>query len=1841
MAELGAIHEDVQFDWLKAGDLASELRLTATELEFQVGERDRIRATARGVWQGRYGDEFDHRVATCAGDAGRFVPSLRDAATNVDSLAELARQEQDRRVAAREWEASQDDGGGGGFGLHTFTDPIAGGADAVDDFFTGEDDLPPPPPPFDPPTFVTEDPAAVARDAGALGPPPTYGTGGVSSAVPDDLDAWATASRGLDSALVTRQGTLDTAHADFTATLGWGSFNASSLLSAVGTWLTWNETDAQWVATIAQAFRDNGGGVLPDAVIQTELNAASLAATRTSVTYDEAVAWGLPPTSGYADDPVNTASGNFVEPETDLAAAGLCRLLLFARTDNSRSDHVGPFGPGWGSWASVRLRAEADGAHWVGPDGQETLIPRGPGAHDGEVAYRRVAGVPGLVSRADDGSDGDGDNHDDNHDGDGDGDGDSAGLVLDGLAGDSRLAFDAAGRPVRADEGPGTEVRFAYDGDRLVELRHQGGRTVTLEWDGDRVVELRASDGRAVAYHYDHDRRLVGTDGGPRGSRRYDLDPAGRIVAVTDADDVVEVRTTYDDEGRVVAQVSPFGRRTRYRYLPGRVTVVDDDAGGPVNSYVHDDAGRLVGAVDGHGHELRKTYDRWGNPTQVTERDGSTALQEWDDRSRLLRVLRADGSSFVFTYDDRGRILSVTASTGATTRYRYAGAERNPVEVTDPSGAVTQLAVSDGLVRRVVDPDGVEVQFDYDDNGDLTAVTDAAGNRASIWRDLAGRVTSTMSPMGRRTSISYDGHGRPVSRRDPGGRVWIYEWSAGGRLLTVVDPTGARRSLRYGTNGEAEQIADELGQVTSRRFDALGNLVGVVLPDGAKWELGYDQLSRLTSIGDPAGATWLREYDVTGHLVGSVDPVGTHRSVAIDPAGRIAAVDDGLTSVEFGYDELGRAVEHRRPDGSAGRATYDACGRVTSVTDPAGGVTRYGYTAAGRLAEVVSPLGHATRYEYDRRGQRVGMVDPLGQHWSTSHDGDGQVTQVVGPTGETTRFRYDDGGRLAARVSSTGGTTRYEYDRLRRVVAVTSPGGGVRRFGWDARGQLASAVDANGGVTRYQRDERGFLRTLVDPLGGTVTYDYDPSGRLVARTDQLDRTTRWEYDAAGRVVRRVLPTGEVVRRWYDASGRALAVGVGDDQLVRFSRDRLGRAIVVEEPGFRHELEWDGLGRLVAKRRNGLGLTWRYDADGRRRAVGFPDGSATTYDHDPAGRLESASHPALGDVTLAHDASGRLLERRSRLAVERWTYRDGLLVEHSASGHFTSLRRDEAGRVVAAVTDGVETAFGYDPAGQLISAGSFTFRYDEAGRLVAETGPPGDVSYRYDAAHQLVAREVGPAVTSFAYDAAGRRTAAGPSTTYGWDWLGRLAHVDDTHLAADALDDLAEIDGMPLLWDPVGPVPQLRWLDGAAWVGDQSAWAVVPRDGAAAGLAHDWQGSVGAVPDPWGVPPPDRAAELGLGYRGELQVDGLLWLRHRCYDSATRSFLSTDPRPGVPGDPFAANPYHYAGNNPVGAVDPFGLSPMSEADLAAYREAAASNGLFDHVDAAWDATTSWVGDNWEYIAAGAMIVGGVVVMATGVGGPIGAAMIGGALLGGGISAGSQRALTGEVNWRQVGVDAAIGALAGGAGAWSGGATAAWGTTARVSTQIAVNTGTDVTGGMVNRALNNQDPFDPQAIALDTLTGTATGGLGASADGIRVPRAGVVPKTVTIGPTGGPRILGETDAFGNITIQPGLAPDVFEETLRHERVHSVLSPTRGTLLANTRARFQSGLYEHSHLYTYAEEALAEGYATRSLREGLQFPLREGYVTPGRLALEGAGVAGTTAAAGYVGYEVGSGE
>ncbi len=554
-------------------------------------------------------------------------------------------------------------------------------------------------------------------------------------------------------------------------------------------------------------------------------------------------------------------------------------------------------------------------------------------------------------------------------------------------------------------------------------------------------------------------------------------------------------------------------------------------------------------------------------------------------------------------------------------------------------------------------------------------------------------------------------------------------------------------------------------------------------------------------------------------------------------------------------------------------------------------------------------------------------------------------------------------------------------------------------------------------------------------------------------------------------------SGRRVRWTRDRSGRIGSVAAGDRVTITVARDALGRVVAVDEPGApRIDQRWDASGRLVERRRGALGLTWSYDADGNRSALGFPDGTRVEYDHDGAGLVSAIRDPVLGEITLTRDESGRLIGAGS---VASWAYEDGDLASCRVGGRSVRLDRDTDGRVIAVTENGRTTPFRYDAAGQLVAAGDLEFAYDRNGRLIRESS----VEYSYDPAGQLTTRRAGDSVTRFAYDAAGRRIAEdGPDrrVEYRWDDLGRLTRIGTVGVTVDGLGELAEVAGTPVLWDSTDP------LGPPCWIGD----APVPwGDGFADPAGRDV----------WGAPA--RPGGPGAGFRGELEFAGHVWLRDRVYDPDTRSFLQPDPLEPVAGTAGAGHPYHYAGNNPVGLVDPLGQRPVTDEALRAYRDQM-SRGAFEIAG-------DWLGENWQYIAAGAMIVGGVALMFTGVGGVAGVALLAtsGALISGGISVGVQKYTTGTVDPGQLGLDMLVGGVSGGVGGAAGllvGGSRLLAGASPLLRNVVTGGVSGVAGGATARGATGQDPFDPQGIALDLLIGGGAGAAGGRLGGKTRPR-----------------------------------------------------------------------------------------------------------------------------------------
>lgn len=291
------------------------------------------------------------------------------------------------------------------------------------------------------------------------------------------------------------------------------------------------------------------------------------------------------------------------------------------------------------------------------------------------------------------------------------------------------------------------------------------------------------------------------------------------------------------------------------------------------------------------------------------------------------------------------------------------------------------------------------------------------------------------------------------------------------------------------------------------------------------------------------------------------------------------------------------------------------------------------------------------------------------------------------------------------------------------------------------------------------------------------------------------------------------------------------------------------------------------------------------------------------------------------------------------------------------------------------------------------------------------------------------------------------------------------------------------------------MPQLRAVGGVPVVG-----ADIPLATPAGSLAPDVHGDLGPR-DPWGVP---ASSMPQLGYRGELEAAGLVWLRHRAYDPATASFLSADPLPPVPGGPVS--PFAYAAGDPIRHRDPLGLSPVSDADVALMAQADDRSWLDD----AW----GWVADHGDEIAAGALAVGAVALVATGVGAPIGA----GILIGMGVSAGAQYLTTGEVDARGLWVSGLAGGLSAGVGSAVAGAGGG------IVAQGAAGVGTGAVSSVGSQALVT-GRVDPGQVALDSVVG-GVGGLAGPAigqlrGGVEAPppiaRSAPQPSALPAGPT----------------------------------------------------------------------------------------------------------------------------
>jgi RHS repeat-associated protein len=279
------------------------------------------------------------------------------------------------------------------------------------------------------------------------------------------------------------------------------------------------------------------------------------------------------------------------------------------------------------------------------------------------------------------------------------------------------------------------------------------------------------------------------------------------------------------------------------------------------------------------------------------------------------------------------------------------------------------------------------------------------------------------------------------------------------------------------------------------------------------------------------------------------------------------------------------------------------------------------------------------------------------------------------------------------------------------------------------------------------------------------------------------------------------------------------------------------------------------------------------------AITVPGGGASlitttiTYTYDGLNRLTAADYDSGEYFHYTYDDVG------NRLTEEKKTTPDGL-VEN--------------------------TAYTYDDANRMTSAGGVAYTWDSNGNLLNDSVN----AYTYNHADKLTMVDGQSSIVSFTYNGLGDRLSEsidGLTIIFTLDLNTGLTQVlaDDSHVYLYGLGRIAQTapsESVYFLGDALGSVRQLT---------DGQGIVILAR-------SYEPYGSVLSTAG-------EDATKYG--FTGEWQENGLVFLRARYYNSKIGRFSSHDAWGGESLYPLSNNAYIYVLDNPILLLDPRGTQPI--------------------------------------------------------------------------------------------------------------------------------------------------------------------------------------------------------------------------------------------------------------------------------------------------------------------------
>jgi len=1150
-------------------------------------------------------------------------------------------------------------------------------------------------------------------------------------------------------------------YAQFRSNTSWGTFNADSLIAALHTWIEDVDADVHWLGKLAQTMFDVASrGYLEKPAIEHHEELSGPGA-RAQISLDMNLLnelmhddipmhhllqvpgmsiTGVNISSGYANDPVNVATGNFIESEVDLRSH-VNPVLRLERTYNSvlaalpNTPH-GAFGKGWSSMLDSRLEQNSDSISWHTADGRELVFERDTNSASG---YARTPNAPYWLEKVTD-------------------------SALDAAPTHN---VDSASAPIEENtEGQEALYRALYSAvNKAVKSAH---RLLPSSFE--------VTESSEPTYYWS-----VTNHSGSR----YFYAPSGELVAFMEGHPSSAIVALYNRDPKVNADGESVAQRPSALIQPlsAQGIVVSYDAQGFVSaaSLNNFDEGssekHSSGQVESQLNDARYIYNSAGVLCEVQRPDGTRRYEQTED-NLIHRVWNETGYCEVEnSYDADGRIVAQKTEHGRNISYRY---EHGLMTVIEDSGTGEHANI-----------------WRSNEHGQLVSLVAGDGSRQSMRYNSYGYRTYICERDGSVTHRSYDERARLVSENTPEGAVHRYTWDEYDRMIAHRIMNKNRRAgtltetrYTYSQNPldpNPLTITRNGGNTTYLEWDNAGHCTAVTDESGFKQHFTYNDRGQLLSSTDSSGAQTQYSYDAAGNLSSVTNPLGDTQYFEWDASGRLSAVTDAMGA------RWGLSYEE-----TAQNATPTSEQHLTALTDPEGNITTFEYSA-GHLSAVIDPMGNRTSVERDTWGNVISMTDAAGAKTHYEYDELSQLVAIIDPCGARTEYEYSLTGDLSRIVDATGVALSITHSRSHGEYSMRVEGApGNYAVVTDALGRIVSASNSlmtmvpglgPAGSLRSNSSLAGLAsagkQPSERPAGPWASWSLvQPELRVPTILGSRDNVARGDSALTAAHLPSVMTMFENRQDMAGLScGGAPTLNIPDASiLLNSSSDSSAQA------------GYNTHGQIAQiSSADGGAISFEYDAQGRMSRSISAAGRETFFEYDAAGRCTSQktlkktseldADEGYLETIFTYDLAGRLLEKTIRDSADASTA-PSRLVQYTYDAAGRRIKEDTGEKVtcysytsrglIARIEDSVEgtRSFSYDATGRLVNVedalgGTSRCEYDALARPLRWITPAGIVtSYGWDAAGRLLREErsgtsftvenaADSLVRTFSYDAAGR------------------------------------------------------------------------------------------------------------------------------------------------------------------------------------------------------------------------------------------------------------------------------------------------------------------------------------------------------------------------------------------------------------------------------------------------------------------------------------------------------